>query len=70
MAAALPPEVTALLEAHAPHFAATPEGKVRCELNGHTLPARADALQAFIKCARWLAGGARGRGPCSCSALV
>lgn len=45
----LPPEVQALLEQHAPHFSATPEGKVKCELNGHTFPAKADALQAFIK---------------------
>lgn len=48
--AEVPADVRALLEAHAPHFSVTAEGKkVKCELNGHTMPARADALQAFIK---------------------
>lgn len=52
-------EVQALLAAHAPHFSLTAEGKVKCELNGHTFPARADALEAFVKCAgRAAAGGA------------
>ncbi|PSC69149.1 Surfeit locus 2 [Micractinium conductrix] len=41
-------EVQALLAAHAPHFSLTAEGKVKCELNGHTFPARADALEAFV----------------------
>lgn len=45
----LPADVQELLDAHQPHFSATPEGKVKCELNGHMLPARADALAAFIK---------------------
>ena len=40
-----------LLEAHKPHFTLTPEGKVKCELNGHMLPARAEAVAAFAKCA-------------------
>lgn len=45
----LPADVQALLEAHAPHFSATPEGKIKCELNGHTFPAQAQALKAFVK---------------------
>lgn len=47
--AALPGEVQALIRAHQPYFAATKEGKVHCDLNGHAFPARADALGAFIK---------------------
>lgn len=46
----LPAEVQALLDAQPPgRFSVTAEGKVKCELNGHTLPARVDALQAFLK---------------------
>jgi hypothetical protein len=45
----VPPEVQQILDKHAARFSVTAEGKVKCELNGHTFPARADALNAFIK---------------------
>ncbi|KAL4433825.1 hypothetical protein ABPG75_000266 [Micractinium tetrahymenae] len=48
---AAPPEVQEVVAAHAPHFSVVEEDgrvKVKCELNGHTFPARADALEAFI----------------------
>jgi hypothetical protein len=49
MAHQLDPAVAALLAQHAPHLALTPDGaKVQCLLNGHTLPARLDALVAFV----------------------
>ena len=55
----LPAEVQALLDAQpAGRFSVTAEGKVKCELNGHTLPAKADALQAFLKCAAAAAAAA------------
>ncbi|PRW57912.1 Surfeit locus 2 [Chlorella sorokiniana] len=45
----LPAEVQALLDAQPPgRFSAIAEGKVKCELNGHTFPARIEALQAFL----------------------
>jgi hypothetical protein len=44
----LPADVQQILKDNAPHFSATAEGKVKCELNGHTFPAKADALTAFI----------------------
>lgn len=43
-----PPEVKQIMEQHAPHFSVTADGKVKCELNGHTFPARVDALNAFV----------------------
>ncbi|KAI7841759.1 hypothetical protein COHA_004625 [Chlorella ohadii] len=44
-----PAEVQQLLDAQPPgRFSVTAEGKVKCELNGHTFPARIDALQAFL----------------------
>lgn len=45
----VPPEVQQVLDSHASHFTLTAEGKVKCELNGHTFPPKADALNAFIK---------------------
>ena len=49
MAPPLSEEVQRFLELHSPHFTATPEGKVRCELNGHTFPPKPDVLAAFAK---------------------
>ena len=43
------PAVQRFLEAHAPHFNATPGGRVKCELNGHDFPARVEPLEAFVK---------------------
>jgi len=68
---AAPEEVQAIMAAHSPHFSLTAEGKVKCELNGHTFPARADALNAFIKWVgavggrewRQAAGGGSSSGP-------
>lgn len=45
----LPADLQAILDAHTPHFSVTPEGKIKCELNGHTFPAQAAALQAFVR---------------------
>ncbi|KAL4852986.1 Surfeit locus protein 2 [Chlorella vulgaris] len=45
----LPADVQQLVNLHAPHFSTTPEGKIKCELNGHTFPPRADALNTFLK---------------------
>jgi hypothetical protein len=44
----LPADVQQILKDNVPHFSATAEGKVKCELNGHTFPAKAGALTAFI----------------------
>ncbi len=41
-----------LLKEHRASFALQPSGKkVVCKLNGHELPVRFDAVDAFIKCA-------------------
>lgn len=53
-AMAAPQEVQDIVAAHAPHFSVVEEDgrvKIKCELNGHTFPARADALEAFVRCA-------------------
>jgi hypothetical protein len=46
-----PPEISALLEQHklSQYFSLTPEGKVKCEINGHQFPPRLDVATAFIK---------------------
>lgn len=53
-AMAAPQEVQEIVAAHAPHFSVIQEDgrvKIKCELNGHTFPARAEALEAFVRCA-------------------
>lgn len=45
----LDPQLQQLLEAHKQHFKLTDSGKIECTLNGHTLPARLDAVSAFIQ---------------------
>ncbi|KAL4450752.1 hypothetical protein ABPG77_001108 [Micractinium sp. CCAP 211/92] len=50
-AMAAPQEVQEIVAAHAPHFSVIQEDgrvKIKCELNGHTFPARAEALEAFV----------------------
>lgn len=46
---ALDPSLRALLEQHQGLFELTDNGKVKCLLNGHCFPARADAVAAFVK---------------------
>lgn len=42
------PELSALVQQHKEFFSFE-NGKVKCSLNGHAFPARADAVAAFIK---------------------
>jgi hypothetical protein len=46
---ALEPQLRELLEAHTAFFKLTDNGKIECTLNGHTLPARLDAVSSFIQ---------------------
>lgn len=46
------PELQALLDMNVPYLVLGEDGRVKCELNGHTLPPRADAVAAFVKCAK------------------
>lgn len=46
----LDPALRQLLDAQPPGlFSLTEHGKLKCEVNGHTLPARLDAATAFIQ---------------------
>jgi hypothetical protein len=46
---ALEPQLRDLLQAHKAFFKLLDNGKIECTLNGHTLPARLDAVSSFIK---------------------
>lgn len=46
---AMDPELKLLLEQHKEHFTVQENGKIKCEVNGHCMPARYDVLSAFIK---------------------
>jgi len=39
----------ALLEEHQDHLTVLPDGRVQCELNGHTMPARLDVVRALVR---------------------
>lgn len=41
--------VLELITAHDPYLKVNDAGKVECTLNGHAMPARVDAIQAFVK---------------------
>ena len=41
--------VLSLIGAHDPYLRVNDAGKIECILNGHAMPARADAIQAFVK---------------------
>lgn len=41
--------VASLIEANAAYLRPTEDGKVECILNGHTMPANAAQVQAFLK---------------------
>jgi hypothetical protein len=53
-AAAADSKLDVLLRQHAPHFEVDPgSGKVVCRLNGHAFPPRLDAVEAFVKGAKY-----------------
>lgn len=73
------PALKELVEANKKYFSITPEGKVKCEINGHTFPPKLEVVKAFIKCVgsggaskqgfvglRRAASGAWAPGPGSC----
>uniref|UniRef100_A0A7S3R1T3 Surfeit locus protein 2 n=1 Tax=Dunaliella tertiolecta TaxID=3047 RepID=A0A7S3R1T3_DUNTE len=43
------PALAQLLEEHKRYFSILPDGKVKCEINGHQFPPRLDVATAFIK---------------------
>lgn len=43
-------KVLELIATHDPYLIVNAAGKIECTLNGHAMPARADAIQAFVKC--------------------
>ena len=43
------PALQQLLEQHRPYFSVLENGKVKCEVNGHCLPPRLDAVSSFIR---------------------
>jgi hypothetical protein len=43
------PALQQLLEEHRPYFSVLENGKVKCEVNGHCLPPRLDAVSSFIR---------------------
>ena len=43
-------KVLELIATHDPYLIVNATGKIECTLNGHAMPARADAIQAFVKC--------------------
>jgi Surfeit locus protein 2 (SURF2) len=52
-------DLRAVLAPHEDVFSLTESGKIQCKINGHTLPARLDVLQAFVRC-----------GGCCCNAAA
>lgn len=43
------PQLQALVQQHAEYLVVAEDGKVRCELNGHCLPAKLEVVTAFVK---------------------
>jgi hypothetical protein len=39
----------ALLGQHEKHLTVLPDGRVKCDLNGHTMPPRLDVVRAFVR---------------------
>ena len=39
----------ALLAEHEKCLTVLPDGRIQCELNGHTMPPRLDVVRAFVK---------------------
>lgn len=42
-------DLAELLEEHSPYLQLNDEGRVRCTLNGHVMPARRQAIESFVK---------------------
>lgn len=42
-------ELKDLIAEHSPYLQLTEEGRVRCTLNGHVMPARRDAIETLVK---------------------
>lgn len=49
MASAEAKALDALLGEHEKHLTVLPDGRVQCELNGHTMPPRLDVVRAFVR---------------------
>ena len=43
-------KVLELIAMHDPYLVINAAGKIECTLNKHAMPARAEAIQAFVKC--------------------
>ena len=43
------PDLDALLASHAAHISLQEDGRVKCGLTGHVLPARAEAVGAYVR---------------------
>jgi hypothetical protein len=39
----------AVLSAHSAYLTREPNGKIKCSLNGHTMPPKAEVVQAFVR---------------------
>ncbi len=45
------PQLQGLLDQHKQHLVIEENGKIKCLLNGHTMPPKLEVIQAFV---RWV----------------